>query len=188
MNNSASTIIGPASHMSDQCYTNVARFAAGGDDIDPTQKFHWFITGHVSHTQQVNIYKMCSYFRNRIDGLMATRRHHLYKMLWIEQGAQLHSKARNTAHTHWLFEQPSHLSPVEFQIIFKRLWAEIAGSTNIDIRPIRKELGGINGIIEYCGKEAELGNFGTFFEICSDNARSQNDRQAFLPPSLFKST
>ena len=173
--------------MGERCYNNAARFAAGGDIIDPAQKFDWFITAHVSASRQKDIHKLCSHFRNKLDGLICGRRHRLYKMLWIEEGAQLYSNATNTTHTHWVFEQPAHFLPDEFELHFKRLWAEILGSTNIDFRPIRPERGGINGIIDYCVKEAEYRNFGTFIEMFSDNARAQKNRQTFVHPSLLRS-
>jgi hypothetical protein len=181
-------ITSTSTSMRERCYNDAARFAAGGDDIEPAQKFDWFITGHVSESQQVNIQRQCKHFRNKLDGLIYGRRHRLYKMLWIEEGAQLHSKATGTAHAHWVFEHPQHLSADEFELLFTQLWTEICGSTNVDIRPINTNAGGIDGIINYCVKEAEHRNFGTFIEICSDNARSQKNRQTFIHPSLLKSS
>jgi hypothetical protein len=177
-------ITSAATSMRERCYNDAARFAAGGDDVDPADKFDWFITGHVCEYRQGNIHRLCSHFRNKIDGQLTARSHRLYKMLWIEEGAQLHTKVTGTAHTHWVFEHPAQLSDAEFEHVFKTLWAEICGSTNVEFRSIAPAAGNIERILNYCVKEADKGNFGTFIEPCSDNARRQKHRQSFIHPSL----
>ncbi len=168
--------------MSTRCYEMATQFAACGDSSAPADKFQWFITAHVAKSKQAKIHQLCKDFRNRIDTNIIGRRHRLYKMVWIEEGAQLYSNASGTAHTHWVFEQPSDLTEAQFQSAFKSLWKEIAGSANIDFRLIENGLGGINGVIRYCLKEALHGNFGTFIEACSDNARVQKNRETIIHP------
>ena len=99
-------------------------------------------------------------------------------MLWIEEGRGLHTAAKNTAHSHWLFEQPQHLDEQIFKSIFTDLWKNICGSSNIKFVEVLPQLGGYEGIINYCVKEADVDNLGTFIEPCSDNARIQANRQS----------
>lgn len=158
----------------EQYIQKIALFARKGDDIQVEEKFNYFVTAHLSKSKQQNIEHHCKHFRNRIDREVFRSGKRLYKILSIEQGSQLY----NEAHTHWLLELPNHISEEVFKDIFSRLWIEICGSKNIRITPILYELGGVQGLINYCTKETTYGNYGTFIEHCSDNARKQKLRQS----------
>jgi hypothetical protein len=110
--------------------------------------------------------------------VLGKSRHRLYKALWLEEGKQLTTNARDTTHAHWLFEWPANISDKAFKHVFIELWSEICDSADIKFRRVQLEQGGALGIVNYCLKESDMGNTGVFVEPCSDNARLQKNRQA----------
>lgn len=160
-------------------FNNAANFILAGDSLVPENKLHFFVTAHFSKAKQVDVHKCCSHFRNCIDRVVLGKsRRRLYKALWLEEGKQLTTNARDTAHAHWLIEWPAGVSDKAFKHVFIELWSEVCGSANIKFKLVRPEQGGALGIVNYCVKEGDLGNTDTFIESCSDNARMQRNRQA----------
>lgn len=160
-------------------FIDAADFILAGDRLFPEDKMHFFVTGHFSKAKQTDVYKCCSHFRNRIDRVVLGKsKRRLYKALWLEEGKQLTTTARDTTHAHWLIEWPTGISDKALKHVFIELWSEICGSADIKFRQIQLEQGGALGIVNYCVKENDMGNTGTFIEPCSDNARLQKNRQA----------
>lgn len=153
---------------------DISLFASGGDKVDMESKFNVFVTAHLSKSKQCDIERHCKHFRNVFDRQIVGQRRRLYKILSIEQGSDTYNKF----HAHWLFEIPKEVCSSEFELKFTDLWVSICDSVNIDFRPIQYELGGVNGLINYCTKETTYGNYGTFNETCSDNARRQSNRKS----------
>ncbi len=159
-------------------FNDATNFIQAGDSLVPEDKLHFFVTAHFSKAKQIDVHRCCSHFRNRIDRTILGRSKRLYKALWLEEGQQLNTSARDSTHAHWLFEWPANTTDEAFKHVFIELWSNICGSSNIDIRPIQLEKGGALGIVNYCLKETDLGNTDVFIESCSDNARLQKNRQA----------
>lgn len=160
-------------------FIDAADFILAGDELLPEDKLHFFVTAHFSKTNQIDVHRCCSHFRNRIDRVVLGKsRHRLYKALWLEEGKQLTTNARDTTHAHWLFEWPANISDKAFKHVFIELWSEICDSADIKFRRVQLEQGGALGIVNYCLKESDMGNTGVFVEPCSDNARLQKNRQA----------
>jgi hypothetical protein len=153
---------------------DISLFASGGDKKDIEDKFSVFVTAHLAKSKQADIEYHCKHFRNVFDRAILGQRRRLYKILSIERGAEQY----NQFHAHWLMELPVFMSLSKFETKFTELWIDICGSSNIEFKVIENELGGINGLIHYCTKEVSYGNYGTFNELCSDNARNQNNRHS----------
>lgn len=160
-------------------FDDAASFILAGDSLAAEDKMHFFVTSHFSKAKQIDVYKCCSHFRNRIDRVVFGKsRRRLYKALWLEEGQQLNTSARDTTHAHWLIEWPANTTDKAFKHVFLELWSDICGSTNIKFKRVQLEKGGALGIVNYCLKESDMGNTGVFVEPCSDNARLQKNRQA----------
>ncbi|GJM04886.1 MAG: hypothetical protein DHS20C09_08770 [marine bacterium B5-7] len=160
-------------------FYDAADFILAGDNLAPEDKLHFFATAHFSNAKQDDVHKCCSHFRNRIDRVIFRRSGlRLYKGLWLEEGRQLTSNARDTAHAHWLIESPAGISHKAFKHVFTELWSDICGSKNLKFKPVWLEQGGALGVVNYCMKESDMGNTGTFIEPCSDNSRFQKNRHA----------
>jgi|GEM_PF-2290876 len=173
----SSNISRPISNR-EQCICNVATFALGGDPLQFEDKYSLFITAHFGRPNQLDVHRNCKHFRNVLDRKILRSKQRLFKVLWLEEGKQLQTSIQNTTHAHWLFELPTHLSEQCFKQVFSELWSDICGSQNIVFKTIEIERGGVEGLINYCTKESNINNHGTFIEHCSDNSRHQSSRQS----------
>ena len=72
------------------------------------------------------------------------------------------------------------MTKAEFTSIFVELWSDICGSDNVLIKPIRKNDGGLEGLLGYLTKERDwqdqLGS-ASFIPDFSDNARLQKSKE-----------
>lgn len=156
---------------------HIARFMWDGDHIAPDQKYTLFVTAHFGGKQQQIAEQHAAHFRNRLDREVLGRGKRLYKALFMEQGT---GNSYNERHAHWLFEKPAGMTRKQFEAVFCQLWQEICGSDDIQIKPVRKQDGGLHGLLQYLTKERDwqgyLGNK-SFIADFSDNARLQTQRQ-----------
>ncbi|MDO8864142.1 hypothetical protein Q6D67_20865 [Haliea sp. E1-2-M8] len=152
-------------------------FLSEGDDISAEKKYTLFITAHFGGRQQQVAELHAAHFRNKLDRRVMGRGKRLYKALFIEEGK---GRSYNERHAHYLFEKPAHMTCAEFTAVFTELWQEVCGSDNVQVKSVRKKVGGLGGLLAYLTKDRDwqdiLGN-ASFIADFSDNARLQKQRQ-----------